>query len=259
MIRSIVVCAALVLVLAATDRVGRSQSTGGEPAPTVLPDRDPAVVKSSPDGREALATYGSRRFGPLYEAGRTPPPTDDVGWPADWDQWPHLSVEVFGLTREFNATRDYRSRPGVYGDRGSNARRPFGPQDYGNGPYTPHGNGNGPYAPHGYGNGPYGRQGYGNGPYAPHGYGGGWENRDLFSSDSGFALRYGYPGSGAVNGQYPPSFGYVDPGSAYGLYPPWFGYGAHGGQMPYYGYGLPQWGNGLMFQPPGRYGPYFGW
>ena len=206
MIRSIVLCAALALVLAATNGVGRSQSQEGGP------------------------NYGARRFEPLYETGRLPPPTDENGWPADWDEQPHLSLDVFGVTREFTATREYRNRS-AYGDR----------------PYGRDGYGNGPNAPYGSGRGPYGRRGFS----------GRESNRDLFSSDSGFALRYGNPGHGFAYGQYPPPFGY--PGPAYGLYPPSFGYGAYGGYPPYPGYGLPYGGNGLMVQPPGGYLPYFGW
>jgi len=248
-IRSIVVCAASALVLAASNNVGRSQSRDGEAAATSLRDRDRAVAKSSTDAAEVVTTYGFRRFGPHYEASRSTPPTDDVGWPADWDKWPHLSVDIFGLTREFNSTREYQNSPSTYGDHQSYARRPSGPHRYGNGPYAPHGYGSGPYAPHG----------YGNGWYAPNGYGSGSRNRDLFSSESGFALRYGYPGSHSDFGQYPPAFDYPGIGSGYGMYPPPFGYGAHGGQPPYYGYAPPYWGDGWMVEPPGRYGPYFGW
>jgi hypothetical protein len=227
MIRSIVVCAALAFVLAATNSVGLSQSRKGEAARTPLRDRDRTAVTSSTDAGGLVTTYGSRRFEPLYEGGRPAPSTDDAGWPADWEKWPHLSVEIFGATREFNATREYRNNPSAYGDDQSYSRRSYEPHSYGNGPYT------------------------------PRGYGRGWGNRDLLSSDSGFVLRYGYPGPGSAYGQYPPSFGYSGP--AYGLHPPSYGYGAYGGHPAYYDYGPRYWGDGLMVEPPGRYMPYFGW
>jgi hypothetical protein len=205
MIRTIVVCAAF--VVAASSIVGRSQSPEGQ------------------------VNYGSRRFDPLYEEERQPPPTDENGWPADWDQRPHLSLDVFGVTREFNTTRDYSNGPLSYADR--------------------------PYGRHGYGNGPHASHGYGRGPYGPRGDPVGRGNHDYFSSDSGFALRYGYPGQDSAYGAYPPSFGY--PGPAYGLYPTPFGYGPYDGPPPYYGYGPPHWGGGSIIEPPGSYRRYFGW
>lgn len=211
MIRSIVICAALVFVLAATKSVCGQSSEG------------------------------SRRFGPLYDEGRPPPPTDENGWPADWDERPHLSLDVFGVTSEFNATREYRNGSSAYGER------PYGRDRYDNGPY----------GSHGYGNGPNGARGYVNGPIGPRGYGNGWGNRDLFSSDSGFALRYGHPGTGPAYDAYPPSFGY--PGPAYGVYPSPYGYGAYGRHPAYYDYGHRYRGDRMMVEPPGQYLPYFGW
>ena len=263
MSRSIVVGAALALVVAACN-LGHSQSREGEPAPSALPEPAGAEAKNSPAEGEAITVYGARRYGPLYEVGRLPPPTDDRGWPADWEKWPHLSIDVFGLSREFSSTRENRNGPSAYGDLPSYGHLPYGTNGHGNGPYGPNGYGNVPYGPNGHGVGPYGPNGYGNGAYAPHGYGHapqhgygrGFGNRDLFSSDSGFALRYGYPESGSGDGQYAPSFGQFGLGAAYGVYPPWLGYGPYGWQPPYFGYGPGYWGGGPR---PGGYGPYFGW
>jgi hypothetical protein len=242
--RSIVVGAVFALVVAACN-LGRSQRQEPVPAPSELPDPGGVLSQPSTPADEATVVYGARRYGPLYEEGRLPPPTDDRGWPADWEKWPHLSIDVFGLSREFSSTREYRNGPSVYGNH----------LPYGHGPYGPNGYGNGPFGPNGAG--PYGSYGYGTGAYAPHGFGRGWGNRDLFSSDSGFALRYGYPDSGPGDGQNSPSFGQFGLGAAYGVYPPWFGYGPYGWQPSYFGYGPGFWGG--VPRPYGGYGPYFGW
>ncbi len=245
MIRNLVAWAALALVLATTSRIARSQSQSGGTSPDPRQQREQSAVLPA----EASPTLGLRRFGPLYEAGRPAPATDDQGWPADWDQRPHLSLDIFSATREFNSTRDFRRGPAGYGPSA------YGPSAYG----SPPSYGGSPNAPYAYGNGAYPPPGYANGGYAPQDYRSGSGSRNLFSSDSAFALRYGYPGESAGYGVNPPPFGYPAPGSPYAFYPPPFGYGPYGGYPPQPGYGPGYWGGGLIGAPPGRYGPYFYW
>jgi hypothetical protein len=223
-IRSQVVSAALICILAGMNSSGRGQS----------PDQD-------------ITTLGLRGFSPIYEARRPPPATDANGWPADWDQWPHLSLNVFNATSDFTATRNYRGGPIGYGGYpyGSPAQSPYA---YGNGNYPP---------------------AYGNGPFVPPGYGGGWGSSNLFSSNSAFALQYGNPGSGNSGsgnpvsgpslGIYSAPYGYPGFGPGYAFYPPPFGYGPYGWYPPQYGYGAAYWGGGPIGAPPGRFGPYFYW
>jgi hypothetical protein len=66
----------------------RAQSNGeaAEPiAPSNIIDSDPSGAKRFlAEWGEPVTLYGSRRYGPLYEPGRAPPPTDPVsGWPLD--------------------------------------------------------------------------------------------------------------------------------------------------------------------------------
>ena len=267
-IRSIVACVASLYVVATT-----SQFSFGQPSHEATPTpsfANRAVAQQAAAPNEAVTTLGLRRFGPLYEAGRLPPATDDKGWPADWDQWPHLSLDIFSATREFSSTRDYRHGPWANGGHPSFGGYPAygGSPAYGGPPAAPYAHGNGAYAPPGYGGGFHGPQGYGSGlggsglggsGLGGSGLGSGSVSRNLFSSDSGFALRYGYPGDNAGYGFYPPPFGYPFPGSGYASYPPPFGYGPYGGYPPHYGYGPGYWGGGLIGAPPGRYPPYFYW
>jgi hypothetical protein len=241
-IRNLEICAFAALICLAAGNVGSGQNAENPATDSAAPERESTAAQNA----EQTPTTGARRFGPLYEEGRPPPATDDRGWPADWDKWPHLSVDVFGATRELNATRDFRNGGFPFGHRA--------PLGYGAG--APFGYGNGVHAPMGYGAGPYGGFGYGAGPFGPRGFGRGWDNRDFFSADSGFALRYGYPPQSSNNDERP-SIGYAAP--AYGPYPPPYGYGAYGGYLPYSGYGPRFWGPEPMMGFPGGYGPYFGW
>ena len=209
MFRIIVVHAVFALVVTASSRVGHSQE-------------QQASVEDSQS-----ATLGARRFGPIYEQGRLPPATDENGWPADWDERPHLSVDIFGASSEFSASREFDRRPYGAGQR--------------------------------FERGPYGQRGYGHGPYAGRGFGRGWGNRDLFSSDSAYVLRYGYPGERSVFEAYPPWLGAPGYGLPYGAYSPPYGYAPYGGYPPHFGYGPGNWADGMPVPPPGAYGGYFGW
>jgi hypothetical protein len=217
--RIIVVKAALAMAVMASSRISHGQEQEAAQPP-------PNAVLQAPI-EESQPTLGARRFGPIYEPGRLPPATDENGWPADWDERPHLSVDIFGATSEFSATREFDRRP------------------YGAGQH--------------FGRGPYGQRGYGHGPYAGRGFGRGSENRDLFSSDSAFVLRYGYPGERSAFETYPPWLGAPGFGPAYGPYSPWYGYTPYGGYPSYFGYGPGSWAGATPVPPPAGYGGYFGW
>jgi hypothetical protein len=75
-----------------------------------------------------VTLYGSRRFDPLYEPGRPPPPTDPVtGWPLDWSFGP------FTLVGGFRAPFAFRFSPYGSGFYRSFYRPWYVPYGYGYG------------------------------------------------------------------------------------------------------------------------------
>jgi hypothetical protein len=188
----------------------------------------------------------------------------------DWDKQPHLSLDVFSASREFNSEREYGYRRGPYG-----YGRPYGDAPYASpDAYGAPGFGRPGYGAPGFGAPGFGAPGYGGGLYRPFGRADGWSNRSLFGSDSAFALRYGDAANGPALGVYSPLLGYGAPGAGYGWapapfgYPPGFGYGVHpapfgypyyGWQPPYFSAGPGNWAPGSMAVPPTGQHQYFGW
>jgi hypothetical protein len=116
MFRFFLYCVATALLCALTTTLASAQGFDESGAQRFLSDPG-----------ELVTLYGSRRYGPLYEPGRAPPPTDpDTGWPVDWSVGPYSLVGG-----PYYATYGYSYRP--YGYYRSFYRPWYVPYGYGYG------------------------------------------------------------------------------------------------------------------------------
>jgi hypothetical protein len=131
--RGVIITLIVVLLFVGAGLRAEAQSAGFDGAfadAAISQAADPSGAKRFLENPGELVTlYGSRRYGPLYEPGRAPPPTDpETGWPLTWPLAPYSFV---GATRY--SPYSYRYSPYGYGFYRSYHRPSYVPYGYGYG------------------------------------------------------------------------------------------------------------------------------